>query len=301
MNFKLPIILALLTTVPLYFLLPSSTISDELLSSHLHDKVVLLTGADCGVGEELAYQVAGLGAKLVLVGESPERLNRIREGVISRGTPEIDILAILFDFTEVNITEEIVKQAINKFGGLDYLVLNHNVKTPGPFLSLSYLQNPDFIEQVFTVNLFSHIQLTLHALPYLEKRRGHMFLSSALSGEIPLYGTSSTLHSSSIHGLNGFFYSLQQELIARDSPAGITVGTFGFVWTRELSVIYAEGNPKPDWVTGSEKDAARRVLEAYVTRPQAVTFPKFAGIVHRMLSYFFPQSLKSLRITQDSF
>ena len=301
MNFKLSIIFAIITTILLYLLIPSPHLSDEQLAAHLHNKVVLLSGADNGIGEELAYQLSVHGARLVLVGESPEKLSRIREGVISRGTPEIDILAILLDFTEVNITEEVVKQTVKKFGGLDYLVFNHDATTPGPFLSLSYLQNPEFIEQVFKENLFSHIQLALHALPYLEKRNGHMFVSSSLCGEIPLYGTASTLHSSSKHGLNGFFYSLQQELIARQSPASITVGAFGFVWTRELSYIYAEGNPKPSWLSGSEEDATRGVLEAYVTRPLTMTFPRLPGVVHRMISYFMPQLLKVLSITQDSF
>ena len=48
-------------------------------SSVLKGKVVWITGASSGIGEELAYQLAACGAKLVLSSRRKEELERVAE------------------------------------------------------------------------------------------------------------------------------------------------------------------------------------------------------------------------------
>ena len=48
-------------------------------SSALKGKVIWITGASSGIGEELAYQLAKCGAKLVLLARRKEELERVAE------------------------------------------------------------------------------------------------------------------------------------------------------------------------------------------------------------------------------
>merc|ERR1712150_442144 len=57
----------------------------------------------------------------------------------------------------------------------------------------------------------------------------------------------------------------------------------------ELSELeMANGSSYPEWVTGSLEDCSRGMMEAYITRPQTMTFPKLAGIISRAVWYFKP-------------
>ena len=286
MNYKVPLILVIISISLYYFLSPPSPLSEEQLTTHLNNKVVLICGASSGIGEELAYQLASHGAKLVLVARSQNKLDKVKTELLKRGTPDDNILDLSFDFSDVAGSKMVVEQTLSKFGALDYLVSNHAAMVTAPFLGMTYVQDPEYIEKIFRVNLFSHIELAVQALPHLEKRKGHMFFTSSLAGEIPLYKNS--LYCSTKHAMNGFFYSLQQELLAKESPVSLTIGAFGLIWTKEISQVLAKDNPYPGWATGSVEDCSRGMMEAYVTRPQTMSFPRLAGFLYRATWYFKP-------------
>ena len=284
MSYKVPVILLILSISLYYFLSPPSPLSNEQLTTHLNNRVVLICGASSGIGEELAYQLAPHGAKLVLVARSQDKLENVRQGVIERGAKEEDVFVILFDFSNVSGTKEVVDKTVAKFGGLDYLVSNHANLAFGPILSVPDLQDPDTIEKIFRINLFSHIQLALHALPHIEKQNGHMFFTSSILGEIPLYPTS--IYGSTKHAMNGFFYALQQELLAKNSPVSLTIGSFGVIKTEAAAKVLSGGSPFYEFTVGSVEDCARVMMESYVTRPFTCTFTWVTGVVYRFLWYF---------------
>ncbi|XP_063684223.1 hydroxysteroid 11-beta-dehydrogenase 1-like protein [Bolinopsis microptera] len=286
MNYKIPLLIVLISASLYYFFSPASPLSDTQLTEHLNGKVVLICGASSGIGEELAYQLAAHGAKLVLVARSQDKLDKVRTEIIKRGAPDEDVITISLDFSDVSKSKEVVDQTLEKFGGLDYLVSNHAAIFTGPFLGLPHLQDPEYIEKIFRVNLFSHIQLAVHALPHLEKNNGHIYFTSSLAGEIPVYRSS--LYCSTKHAMNGFFYSLQQELLARESSVSLTIGSLGLILTKEISQLMAFGHPYPAWARGSLEECSRGVMEAYITRPQTMTYPRIAGMIYRANWYFDP-------------
>ncbi len=90
------------------------------------DKVILITGASSGIGEETAYSYARSGAKLVLTARKAGELAAVTERCRSLGAN--DVLAIpVEDIALQAENERLVNEAIAKFGSLDLLVLNAGI------------------------------------------------------------------------------------------------------------------------------------------------------------------------------
>ena len=194
---------------------------------------------------------------------------------------EEDVRTIAFDFSDVNGSGSVVDQTVEWFGKLDYLVANHAALVNGPFLLLPHTQEPDFINRIFRVNVLSHIELTLKALPHLEKSDGHIYITSSTLGEAPFY--SMLVYSSTKHAMNGFFYSLQQELIAKESNVALTIGALGLIKTKAIAAENEmDSFNMPEFFIGDLKECARGMVEAYVTRPTTMDYPIVAAKMFRL-------------------
>ena len=201
------------------------------------------------------------------------------------GVSDQNVKTISFDFSDVKGSSGVINQTVDQFGVLDYLVSNHAAMLNGPFLAIPRQQEPAYIEKIFRVNLFSQIELAIHALPHIEASKGHMFFTSSMAGEAPFYTMS--IYCSTKHGMNGFFYSLQQELLARESAASLTIGAFGFIITKQISEMLADEPVDITRGAGDAKECARGMMESYVTRPLTMSYPKLAGYLNRILWYFY--------------
>ncbi|XP_032481065.1 hydroxysteroid 11-beta-dehydrogenase 1-like protein isoform X2 [Phocoena sinus] len=84
---------------------------------------VLLTGASVGVGEELAYHYARLGSHLVLTAHTEALLQKVVGNCRKLGAPKVFYIAA--DMASPEVPERVVQFALDKLGGLDYLVMNH--------------------------------------------------------------------------------------------------------------------------------------------------------------------------------
>ncbi|KAL5263716.1 hypothetical protein ACHWQZ_G008927 [Mnemiopsis leidyi] len=247
--------------------------------------VILICGASSGIGEELAYQAAEKGANLVLAARSEDKLLRVQEEALKRGAGAVEIVPA--DFSDVAGSGVVVEKTLEKFGKLDYLVLNHAGLPFGPFLAAEYMHDPAFIEKIMKVNFLSHIEIALKALPHLEGSSGHIYVTSSTFGEVPI-NYAMSLYCTSKHALNGFFYSLQQELLAKESSVSVTVGALGLIWTPDIASVF-ENDPIPkDVIAGTMEGAARGMLDSYTTRPRTLTYPVFANVFMRLLWYFNP-------------
>ena len=270
----------------------TSILSAVILYSHLTSvtklppgTVVLICGASSGIGEELAYQAAEDGARLALVARSLDKLVRVKEEALVRGAQGVEVL--VSDFSDVVGSSAVVNRTVQRFGRLDYLVLNHVGAPLGPFLAVKSMQNPAFIEKIFRVNFFSNIQLTLEALPHLEASLGHIFVTSSTFGEMPInYGMA--LYSASKHAMNGFFYSIQQELLAKKSPISLTLGALGLILTPDIEQLWKNDTLPINLISGSIQNSARGILDSYTSRPYTWSYPALPSYFMRAMWYFNP-------------
>jgi len=87
----------------------------------LRDRVAVVTGGGTGIGFAIASEFARLGAKLVLASRSAEHLEPAAEKLRDQGA---EVLAVPTDVRVPEQVEQMIREALRRFGRLDILVNN---------------------------------------------------------------------------------------------------------------------------------------------------------------------------------
>lgn len=232
----------------------------------MKDNVVAITGASKGIGAELAQQLAGKGARLVLAARNEKELDAVAEICRQRGAPVVTIKA---DVAIERDCQAIVAGAVLAFGRLDTLVNNAGASMWARFEDI---HDMSILERLMQVNYMGAVYCTHHALPHLRESRGRIVGISSLAGMIGV--PTRTGYSAAKHAMRGFFDSLRIEL----ADAGVTVTMIypGFVATgiRE-NATGPDGkpimvSPVKEREVMSVEDCARRIVKAIEGREREV-------------------------------
>ena len=178
----------------------------------LKDKVVLITGASSGFGEDAARLFAKEGCKVVLAARRLDRLQALASEIQNSGG---EALAIPVDVTERAEIDVMVQTALDLYGRIDILFNNAG------FGSVNWFEKFDparHIETLIRVNLIGSMLVTRAVLPQMLKRReGHIINMVSVGGLIA--APTITSYSASKFGLRAFTDALRREV----SPFGIHV------------------------------------------------------------------------------
>lgn len=178
----------------------------------LKGKVVLITGASSGFGEDAARLFAAEGCKVVLAARRVERLQALAEKIQSEGG---EALVVPVDVADRQEVEVMVQSALDVYGQIDILFNNAGFGRLDWFENLSPERD---IEKQVQVNLLGVMQTTRAVLPHmLARRQGHIINMSSVAGLIaaPLY----TVYAATKYGVRAFTDALRREV----SPFGISV------------------------------------------------------------------------------
>src|ERR1700681_4465012 len=85
-------------------------------------KVVLITGASSGIGEELAWQLGQGGAKLTLAARRKDLLEAVATRIAAAGKPRPAVVEC--DVTRDGDLERAVVESVREFGKLDVAIAN---------------------------------------------------------------------------------------------------------------------------------------------------------------------------------
>ncbi len=121
------------------------------MSNSLKDKVVIITGASSGFGEDAARLFGKEGCKIVLAARRLDRLQALASGIQSEGG---EAIAIPMDVAQRADVDLMVKSAIDLYGRIDILFNNAG------FGRLDWLENLDTARDIETqvdVNLLGVI------------------------------------------------------------------------------------------------------------------------------------------------
>lgn len=171
----------------------------------ISNKVIWITGASSGIGEALAYELAGKGARLILSARRKEELQRVKGNCPAKSQGNIQILPL--DLEKSGTLKLSTDAAVQIFGHIDILINNGGVSQRS--FAKDTIEEAD--RKIMEVNFFGTIAVTKYLLPhFLQRKEGHYVTVSSVTG---IFGTPyRSTYAASKHALHGFFDSLRAEL-----------------------------------------------------------------------------------------
>ncbi|MBX3720936.1 MAG: SDR family oxidoreductase [Turneriella sp.] len=126
-------------------------------------KVILVTGANRGIGRETIRQLARQGHKTILTGRNAERVRQAQDDLAAEG---IITDACPVDVRDDNSVAHLVRFIADRYGKLDVLVNNAGVFLDG---SDSAKADIEIIRDTFDTNVLGPYRLIEKLLPFLKK------------------------------------------------------------------------------------------------------------------------------------
>ncbi len=257
-------------------------------AQRFHDKVVLITGASSGIGEEMAVQLARAGARLVLAARRIERLEQVRGRIGAIGGPEPLIVAC--DVTRDEDPPRVVAETLARWGRLDIVIANAGFGVVGSFAKLSVA---DYRRQ-FETNVFGVLR-TLHAaLAEVVKSHGQLVILGSVAGWTASPGASP--YAMSKFAVRALANSITPELALLG--VRVTLISPGFVEsdirrTDNHGRLHADAaEPIPRWLVVARSSAVEHMLRA-IARGQREVIITGHGKLFVILERFFPWVLRA--------
>jgi len=216
------------------------------------NKVVVVTGASSGIGEESAAEFARRRSSVVLVSRRKEKLDDVAKKLTKYGS---EILACTCDVSQKQQVEQMSKTVLDKFGRIDILVNNAGFAIYGSVLDLKIEE----IESQMATNYLGMVYCTKAFLPkMLEQRSGHIVNVASVAGSFGLPGIAS--YCASKFAMLGFSEGLYHEL--KGTGVGVTVVSPITVRTDFFDHPSFNSIPRYSPVSISSKTAAKAVVRA---------------------------------------
>ena len=184
-------------------------------------KVVWITGASSGLGEELCVQMSNLGAQLILSSRNINNLLKVKDRLTQEHARHYVLQIDLENISELSAKADM---ALEQFGKIDILINNAGLA----IRDFAINTNLETDQKLMNINYFGPIVLSKALLPhFISRDQGHFIIISSLSGKFGVPRTSA--YSASKHALHGFFETLRSELV--DKNIFITVLVPGIIKT----------------------------------------------------------------------
>lgn len=163
------------------------------------EKVILITGASSGIGEETAKLFQAKNWKVAATMRSPDNALDLKKIV--------DIECFKLDVTDPDSIRSAIAATLEKFGRIDVVVNNAGYGLLGAFETASDEQ----IRRQYETNVFGVMNVCREILPYFrEQKRGMIVNISSVGGRMTF--PVSSLYNSTKWAVEGFSESLHYEL-----------------------------------------------------------------------------------------
>ena len=198
----------------------------------LDGKVALVTGANKGIGLEIARQLAQKGSTVLIGARNAQRGEEAAQTLKNEG---LNARFVLLDITDQKSVDDAAKTVEADFGKLDILVNNAGIAVDANPVSETDM---DVLRRTFDTNFFGMFAVTKAFLPLMRKAEAGRIvnMSSGLGSltqmsdtESPYYEVNPFAYNTSKTAVNALTVLLAKEL--KDTPIKVNAADPGYVAT----------------------------------------------------------------------
>ena len=179
------------------------------------NKLVYITGGSSGIGLILACRMAALGADVLLLARSENRLEKAVEKVTGHACfSDQKVMHLTVDVGNPVAVQNKMSVAVEQFGTPDILVLSAGINTAADhFENITH----EMFSTVMNVNVCGVREMIHTLLPHMKGKKSHVVILSSAAALFGMFGY--TAYATSKAALMGFAESLRYEL----KPLGMPV------------------------------------------------------------------------------
>ena len=145
--------------------------------SKLNGKIIWITGASSGIGEELSKQLSVKGSKLIISARRKAELQRVKASCINSE----NITVLPFDLANIDSMKTLAERAINIYGKIDVLINNGGISQRSPIIETSI----EVDRKIMEIDYLGTVALSKAILPhFITNASGHYVVVSSLMGKI---------------------------------------------------------------------------------------------------------------------
>lgn len=238
---------------------------------------ILITGASSGVGQALAFELAKRGYSLALAARSKDRLEQIREDIMSAYNPPA-LLVRPLDVRDYDDVYKAVDEMAEKLGGLDIVFANAGVGLG------ERVGRGDFekVRRTIEVNLIGAMAtVDAAAAHFLKQGKGHIVGTSSVAAFRGM--PRSSAYSASKAGFAVYLETVRVELIKKNIH--VTVLYPGYIDTPFNQMLR-----RRPFLISAEKGAAI-IAQLIEKKAKSSTVPVFPWNVIGRVMKMLPASL----------
>lgn len=132
----------------------------------LKERVILVTGASAGIGQQAAISYAEQGATVILLGRNITKLEQTYEQIEAAGFPQAAIIALDMRNATKQHYIDMIDTIEQQFGRLDGIL--HNASLLGTLSPFEQIEENEF-DDLIQVNVKAAFLITQAALPLMHK------------------------------------------------------------------------------------------------------------------------------------
>ena len=193
-------------------------------------RVALVTGAGRGIGKSIALRLAKAGADVIITNRNKEFSDQTRREIEETGQK---CLAFQVDVTDVDAVEAMVKEALEEFTKVDFLINNAGITKDNLFMRMKREE----WDKVLDVNLIGMYNVSRALIKTMVRKRFGRIVN--ITSVVGFTGNPGQVnYSTTKAGILGFTKSLARELGSRNITCNAVAP--GFIETDMTGELNAE-------------------------------------------------------------
>ena len=205
----------------------------------MKNKVILITGANKGIGKTLSLEFSKMGVNIVLLGRNEESLDSVYDEIITTTSTKPLIIKCDLSDIDINSAKQISDEIMGVYGRLDGVIFN--AAKLGKMSTIEDYEE-DIWKEVFNINLHSAFIISKEILPALKAApNGRIIFTSSGVAEVgkAFWGA----YSASKFAVKGLAEILRDEL---DTTSNVKVFNYdpGKTRTSMRALAYPAENPQ---------------------------------------------------------